>query len=62
MNQHESKEKVQILRCEMMEDGKMGRWFHGVSPQKGYCWIVFFFGFDVLTAIRSKVLDLEEIM
>jgi len=45
VNQHESKEKVQILRCEMMgrwEDGKMGRWFHGVSPQKAYCWIGLF--------------------
>lgn len=29
VNQHESKEKVQILRCEMMgrwEDGKMVSW------------------------------------
>jgi len=42
----------------------MGRWEDGfmVCHLKKVIVGSFFFGFDVLTAIRSKVLDLEEIM
>lgn len=41
------------------EDGKMVSW---CVTSKRLLLDRFFFGFDVLTAIRSKVLDLEEIM